>query len=1243
MKHILRTLACCILGICLAGYSRAQSDLIITGVVDGPLTGGIPKAIEIYALSDIADLSSYGLGSANNGGGSDGEEFTFPADAVSAGEYLYIATESPGFNNFFGFTPDYISGSAASINGDDAIELFQNGVVVDIFGDIDASGSNQAWEYTDGWAYRQNGTGPDGSTFQLDNWLYSGTDALDGETTNASASTPFPLGTYQPDGDGGPGETPVIVINEIDADQNSTDAAEFIELYDGGAGNTSLDGFVVVLFNGNGDVAYDAIDLDGNNTDENGYFVIGSATVPNVDLVEFTTNGLQNGPDAVALYEGNAADFPSGTPITLENLLDAIVYDTSDDDDAELLTLLNENQPQVDENENGSATTESVQRFPNGTGGFRNTQTYAAFAPTPGAENVEPEIPVASVAIYEIQGDGDDFTSPTYASPLVGQPVKTQGVVTAIASNGFYMQDATGDGNEDTSDGILVFTGSAPSVAIGDLLEVTGTVSEYFEATQLEDVTDIAVIGTGSITPLVLGVDRQPPTEIVDDAGSTDYDPTRDGRDFWESLEGMLVTLPNAQAVSLTNNFGEVYAISGNDAYATGENARGGITILDDDDPNNPIGADLNPERIQIDPPLPSGTTPEVNIGDLLGDITGVVGYGFDDYAILPISPVNAQSGGNSRETTSLTGTADQLTLAGYNVENLDPSDDRFEAIANQIINYLKTPDVIALQEVQDNDGADNTSVTSADQTLQAVVDAISAAGGPTYAFIDNPFIGDDTNGGEPGGNIRVAYLYNSDRVSLVEGSLQTVVDPTDQQTNPDNPFYRSRLPLVATFTFNSQTITIINNHFSSKGGSDPLFGDEQPPANGGLNSRIDQAEAVNTFVAELLAEDADAKVAVLGDFNEFQFFEPLEILEENLVNLTKTLDETERYSYNFEGNAQALDHILVSASLAGEAEYDVVHINSEFIDMVSDHDPPLARLTLARNPIVVTPVCSTIPAKFKRWEVKNTTNERILVFFSLTEPSLPRIHLLKPGETREVFFRATRDGEATLQYSYRYQGEKISGTSASSDEACEPAKLMVSANEKISRWNPRKVVWDVENPDRVRTNLIYKVIDEEGKVIDQGRKNVKYTTVLLTKKKPGINWYLLQYQYKDETGTVIEGEALYEEGNSPVAREETLDKQIIDSDVDEISSPMAFEVNVFPNPIQEEVFVTVMSNNPETASLKVYDAIGKLVYNQHHTLQVGNNQLTLNAAQWNTTAKQLILQIQLPSQGLKVVKLMCP
>ncbi len=211
-------------------------SLIITGVIDGPLTGGIPKAIELTVLSDIADLSVYGLGSANNGGGTDGVEFTFPAVLASAGDVIYVATESTGFTAFFGFAPDYVS-SAASINGDDAVELFESGVAIDVFGDIALSGTGQPWDYLDGWAYRNSGvTGPN-ATFTISEWSFSGTNALDNETTNASAAVPFPAGQFA--GNLGPSGPVLVAAEDFDGGAVNLIAgfAPASDNLDGGAGD----------------------------------------------------------------------------------------------------------------------------------------------------------------------------------------------------------------------------------------------------------------------------------------------------------------------------------------------------------------------------------------------------------------------------------------------------------------------------------------------------------------------------------------------------------------------------------------------------------------------------------------------------------------------------------------------------------------------------------------------------------------------------------------------------------------------------------------------------------------------------------------------------------------------------------------------------------------------------------------------------------------------------------------------
>lgn len=178
-----------------------------------------------------------------------------------------------------------------------------------------------------------------------------------------------------------------FLINEIDSDTPGTDAAEFVEIYDGGVGNLPLNEVTLVFFNG-GDAenaAYFVLSLDGYTTDSNGYFVIGNAGVAQAGLV-FANNSLQNGADAVALYAGV---FPEDGLPTSDNLIDAIVYETADPDDPELISiLLQAGQAQADENSGGSGATHALARVPNGGGLPRETANVVAQTPTPGAANV---------------------------------------------------------------------------------------------------------------------------------------------------------------------------------------------------------------------------------------------------------------------------------------------------------------------------------------------------------------------------------------------------------------------------------------------------------------------------------------------------------------------------------------------------------------------------------------------------------------------------------------------------------------------------------------------------------------------------------------------------------------------------------------------------------------------------------------------------------------------------------------
>ncbi len=552
----------------------------------------------------------------------------------------------------------------------------------------------------------------------------------------------------------------------------------------------------------------------------------------------------------------------------------------------------------------------------------------------------------------------------------------TSGIVTAVDTDGFYLQDPAGDGDPETSDGIFVFTRGAPAAAAGDRLRVRGVVTEFQPGGPSTRNLTITQITRPRLTrlsrghrlpaPVALGSGgRVPPGRVIDNDGFGAFDPGEDGIDFYETLEGMRVTVKDAVAVSPASRFGEIF-VRARGTAPSGLSERGALTLRPDD---------FNPERIQIDDDfgLSPMATPHVQVGDSLGDVTGVMSYGFGNYEVRFTEKFRPARGGLKPETTPLRAGDDHLTIATFNVLNLDPNDadgdtdvasGRFDAVASIIARNLRHPDIVALQEVQDNDGTAKTGVRSASATLRLLVERIAAVARVRYRFIDHRFIGDDTSGGQPGGNIRVAFLYNPARVELVPGSVATVTDPADQRTNPRNPFFNGRLPLAASFRSRAPggaAVTVVNNHFNSKRGSAPLFGQvqpfterqEDPAVNGAVERRRRQARAVRDFAARKLAARLDAHIVVVGDFNEFQFVSPLKILEERLHNLTNDLPANERYSYIFEGNAQSLDHILVSPPLRAATEVDIVHVNAEFAETAaraSDHDPIVVRLRLPRR-----------------------------------------------------------------------------------------------------------------------------------------------------------------------------------------------------------------------------------------------------------------------------------------------------
>jgi predicted extracellular nuclease len=282
----------------------------------------------------------------------------------------------------------------------------------------------------------------------------------------------------------------------------------------------------------------------------------------------------------------------------------------------------------------------------------------------------------------------------------------------------------------------------------------------------------------------------------------------------------------------------------------------------------------------------------------------------------------------------------------------------------------MAAPHIVSLQEIQDNNGATNDGTVGADLTLSRLAAAVNAqAPGRNYAWLTvNPQ--NNTDGGQPGGNIRQAFLYDTTRVSfsgVVGGALDAITPIAAAggqvsfnlgagRVDPGNAaFASSRKPLVTEFTVDGVQLIVIANHFNSKGGDEPLYQPDQPPDRPSEVQRLAQAQALADFVSSVLAINPNANIVLTGDLNDFQFADTLAPLSAaGLTNLMNLLPAGERYTYSFDGNAQALDHMFVSANLLANAAwaFDVVHANSEFIDQVSDHDPLLLRLDLVPAPV---------------------------------------------------------------------------------------------------------------------------------------------------------------------------------------------------------------------------------------------------------------------------------------------------
>lgn len=594
------------------------------------------------------------------------------------------------------------------------------------------------------------------------------------------------------------------------------------------------------------------------------------------------------------------------------------------------------------------------------------TLTSTLLITTAQASPSEPAAHSGDVRVHDVQGD-------TRLSPLAGTDVRdVPGIVTGVrtqGSKGFWLQDEHGDDDPATSEGLFVYTGEdAPEVSVGDDVRVSGNVAEYYPggadggSQSLTQITkpEVTVVSSDNELPAPVRLDNRSVPRAY--APRADEDGGIEGRelrphdyalDLYESLEGMNVKVHDSRVVGPSTAYGELWVTV---KPRQNTSARGGTVY----------GSyrDQNSGRLKIESLATAEESdfPAADTGDrLTGRTEGPLDY--DEFGGYHIAA--RVLGEVEREGLEPERTRDQrpgeLAVATYNVENLHPGDDqeKFDRLAEGVTRQLAAPDIVALEEIQDNNGPEDDGEVAADQTLDKLVEAIVEAGGPRYEWrsIDPE---DKADGGQPGANIRTAFLFNPERVRANDRPGGDATTPTEVKrvagkaaltlspgrVDPANPAWEeSRKPLAAEFEFRGEPVIVVANHFSSKGGDQPLHGRLQPPNRSSEAQRLEQAKSVNSFTKDVLKAERNARVVVLGDINDFEFSDTTKALTAGgaLRSTAYSLPRNDRYTYVFEGNSQILDQTLVSPGIR-RYDYDIVHTNAEFADQASDHDPQVLR-----------------------------------------------------------------------------------------------------------------------------------------------------------------------------------------------------------------------------------------------------------------------------------------------------------
>ncbi len=617
------------------------------------------------------------------------------------------------------------------------------------------------------------------------------------------------------------------------------------------------------------------------------------------------------------------------------------------------------------------------------------------------------------LSIPEIQGT-------KFMSEYYGYEVTTTGVVTAVGEVENYpggidilFQSSSFDNDPRTSEALKIsILDQSTKVKPGDLIKVTGVVYEVMSntglsATTLRDIKEIRILAKDVKMPPTLHLTKgktEIPSEIistykgnVNEKSSLDVSETLD---FLESIEHMQVKISNPRVLgfrggnedmrdpstgqSSAKSHLTLYVKADGDKF-DGMTHNGGL-ILDEHSHNH------NPEIIQISTGQFSKgifTNHFYKVGDLIeGELSGVLTYnmnlfGDGEYVFMTPTP-QPQLGKDSksdqmrtaiyeRPSTSLISDEDSLTVATFNIENLGGNQDaRIKDLALSLKSNLKCPDIVNLVEVQDNNSADFTGTSEADVTLSKIIEQMQTKTSITkdnqqiqlchrqYKAINiDPLAFNE--GGEPGGNIRVAMIYDPTKVKFVEKKIPAPFADTIVQRNGslsynpgrvfpnDSAFKGSRRSIVSEFIYKGKRVFIIGNHFNSKLGDSSLYGAIQPFSSGSETRRIKIAAKINEFVRLLQKRDPEAGIIVLGDFNANINETSMQVLKGdvlfNLIEENNFVEERNRYTTNHNGNSQALDYIFSNEQMNKfGVELEVLNMNSDFMARISDHDPLIAK-----------------------------------------------------------------------------------------------------------------------------------------------------------------------------------------------------------------------------------------------------------------------------------------------------------